>query len=170
MKRLLSILLIIAALTAFSGGCLLQHKKNDLPKEAVVAVKTLEKLQAATEVGVSFSNYQALLIEAKAAVNAASRMLPPARPAGDDYSTDALKASLSDNLNKAIDSYADAQTAWDEKLHGRSLSPDKEPGKSLIPKYKLKTSDPEEAMQLFWYMAKLYTLSATGGVNTLKGE
>lgn len=67
--------------------------------EAVeTALKSLRKLQAATEVGVSLTSYQNRLIDTKADVDEALRSIPP--------------GSISNAIQTAMQSYQDASTFW----------------------------------------------------------
>jgi len=64
----------------------------------VEALRTLRKIQAATQVGINFSEYGKLVVEAKAAVNDALPILK--------------EPSLKQALQGAMEAYADALTAW----------------------------------------------------------
>ena len=68
-----------------------------------------------------------------------------------------------------MDAYAAAQSAWQEKIAGRMLSAETEPGKSIWGEFKLETTDPEEAMQAFWQLADLYTLASSDAISALDG-
>jgi len=70
------------------------------------AIKALEKIDAATEVGLNKIKYSDLLIDAKAAVNQANSILP--------------KGKLRDELNAAVESYTDAGFFWDGKVISQS--------------------------------------------------
>ncbi|HEV7889070.1 MAG TPA: hypothetical protein VGP08_00455 [Pyrinomonadaceae bacterium] len=85
--------LTIFSLLAACGG--LSSKQ-----EAAIAnaMKALQKLNAATEIGVNYQSYQPLLIEAKAQVNDAESVLPD--------------GELKSELSAAMDAYADAGDAW----------------------------------------------------------
>ncbi len=71
-------------------------------KETTEAVAALQKLQAATQVGVNYQTYGQLLIEAKAKVNEAVKSLPD--------------GELKTEMSGAMDSYADAATVWASRL------------------------------------------------------
>lgn len=64
------------------------------------ALKSLRRLQAATEVGVSYVDYSSRLIDVKADVSDNLDNLP--------------NGQLKQKLNAAMDAYADARTAWGE--------------------------------------------------------
>jgi hypothetical protein len=123
--------------------------------EAREALESLRKLQAATQVGVSYQQYRQLLIDAKAKTNAASSALPD--------------GTLKTALNKAVDAFVDAGNVWGAKVGGDNrLHKGWGPGKTLISKYSLPVEnfystpeyrrpqiDPESinadtALQLIW--------------------
>lgn len=113
---------------ALSIVCMLASCSAKYPSEARDALEALRKVQAATQVGVNYQQYGQLLIDAKAKTNAASLALPD--------------GPLKNEFKGAIDAYADAATAWDTKFNSDRLFKDKlftdwDPGRSLIPKYKL---------------------------------
>lgn len=90
------------------------------------AVKALRKLEASTQVHPSYTQYNALVIDAKAEVNEVARVLPD--------------GELKSHLNGAIEAYADAATAWSamgESLHGSYLSNRDEPGTTLSKRYEI---------------------------------
>lgn len=101
-----------------------QTKGKSVPPAAIDAVKSLRKIEAATQVSVSYLQYSQLVIDAKAQVNEASSVLPD--------------GELKSEINAAMDAYADAGLPWHEQIQGSSiLYKDLEPGKTLIPKYSL---------------------------------
>src|SRR2546423_328903 len=133
------IFLTIFSLLAACGG--LSSKQKEA---AANAMKALQKLNAATEIGVNYQNYQPLLIEAKTQVNEAESILPD--------------GELKSELSAAMDAYADAGDAWgafirygkgDEESFLRLNNP--EPwmpategqaiARRLKEKYKLQTTD-----------------------------
>ena len=80
---------------------------TDAQKSAAsTALKSLRKLGAATEIGVSAPDYQNRLIDAKADVNEALRNLPDGK--------------LKINIDDAMQAYVDASTFWNESLQGKS--------------------------------------------------
>jgi hypothetical protein len=116
------------------GACDQSQQKNS----ARNAIKALRKLEAATQVHPSYTQYNGLVIDAKSEVNEAVRDLPD----GD----------LKRNLNGAIESYTDGATAWlamGEKLNGSYLSNRDEPGKSLSKKYGIDLDPVKVAMQKY---------------------
>lgn len=87
------------------------------------AMKALRKLDAATQVGVNFVNYQPLVIDARAKVDEAVSLLPIEQ--------------LKSELRSAIDAYADAASAWNDALTSEHLIISQPPGDSLARKYGL---------------------------------
>ena len=89
------------------------------------ALTALRKIQAATQVSVSYHDYGQLLIEAKIRVNDAARTLP--------------KGPARDELQAAMEAYGDSGRVWGSKLETNNpwFNADGEPGKTLIPKYGL---------------------------------
>lgn len=172
LKRLNLIFPIFLTLLFIVGSIVFLLSRRDRParppEEAKIALKSLQKIKAATEVGVSYMNYQQLVIAAKAEVNAASSKLPSALPKSDGtYDLKDYPSKLRYELNEAMDAYADAQRMWEEKNAGRKLSLDTEPGKTLLPKYKLTTTDPDDALQILWEIGNISTLSSEGAINIL---
>lgn len=122
-------------------------------KETTEAVAALQKLQAATQVGVNYQTYGQLLIEAKAKVNDAMKSLP--------------EGELKTEMSGAMDSYADASTVWGIKIDRHNLYGDNsEPDKTLIAKYSIPvepakygsppSADPTKAMQIIWLRADIH--------------
>ena len=73
------------------------------------AVSSLNKLEAATQVGVAKSEYRSLLIEAKAKVKTAEKDLD--------------SGSLKRHLSNAISAYQAAATIWDDGFFRRDVVP-----------------------------------------------
>jgi|CXWL01.1.fsa_nt_gi hypothetical protein len=69
------------------------------------AISALAKINAAVEVGVNFQQYGGLLIDAKAAVNEASRVLK--------------KGKLLDAILETSSNYTDAMEVWNNKIQYR---------------------------------------------------
>lgn len=112
---------LVLSLAALGLGC-----QRAGEAEAREAVKALLKIQAAHQAGVSYMNYQTLLIEAQAKVNEASAKMPD----GD----------LKRQMQGAMEAYVDAGKLWERKVRGHSyLYSEMEPGKTLIPKYRFAT-------------------------------
>lgn len=136
--------LLIIALVLLTG-C------NSKQKEATAkAVESLKKVQAGTQVGVNYSNYGQLLIDAKAKVNEASTLLP--------------NGKLKDELNATMDAYQDAGQVWNEKIQQHDLYSGFGIGQGLIEKYSIPTTDAaykpagltassDLAMQVIWMAA-----------------
>lgn len=95
---------------------------------ALAALKSLNKLQAATEVGVSYVDYSSRLIDVKAEVSDNLENVPDGQ--------------LKQKINSAMDAYADARTAWGEIIeYGYwDVLKDAETGK-IVSKYKLDEGD-----------------------------
>src|ERR1700759_4072160 len=91
--------LSIISLTIFSFLVACGGLSSKQKTAAANAMKALQKLNAATEIGVNYQNYQPLLIEAKTQVNEAESVLPD--------------GEVKSELNAAMDAYADAGDAWE---------------------------------------------------------
>jgi hypothetical protein len=138
------ILVVVAGLFSACGG-------SSLKRDPTIngAIKALRKIEAATQVGVNFQQYGQLLIEAKVQVNEALEKLPD--------------GELKNELKAAIEAYFDARQVWSNKIQSKMVLLDTEPGKTVIPKYSLRTTkeslgrletDPDQAMQTIWRAAK----------------
>lgn len=116
--RLLAVpALVVAYLLTACGG--LSAKQQAAASDAVTA---LRRLEAASQVKPSLAQYNQLVIEAKARVNEASAVLPD--------------GELKQELNAAMEAYGDAAVAW-AAMQRTFLTDDREPGKTLGPKYGL---------------------------------
>lgn len=93
------ILISVSALSVFLVSC-----AKAPTKETTDAVAALQKLQAATQVGVNYQTYGQLLIEAKAKVNDAVKSLP--------------EGELKTEISGAMDSYATRPQFGAERLKG----------------------------------------------------
>jgi hypothetical protein len=108
------------------------------------ALTSLRKIKAATEVGVNYQQYGLLVIDAKAKVNEASRVLP--------------KGDLNNELNATMEAYADALQGWQMKITSL-LWVDREPGKTFVRKYSIPldppttTIAPDNAVPIIWRVA-----------------
>ena len=114
------------------------------------AIADLKKIEAAVQVGVNYQQYGMLLIDAKDKVNKANAVLH--------------ESELKNELNSAIDAYADASQAWSVKINSGFLRTDRESDATLIKKYSLKQftlgtsstsstkmyADANDAMQIMW--------------------
>jgi hypothetical protein len=139
------VVMVVSLLVACGGS---SSKQDPAVNEAI---KALRKIEAATQVGVNFPQYNQLLIEAKAQVNEASAKL-----------TD---GELKRELNLAMEAYVDAGQVWNNKIQQRLFLPNIEPGKTIIPKYSLKTqinflgqpeANMDAALQTIWAAAKTH--------------
>lgn len=121
-KRRPCMITVIAAVLCWltaCGGLLTQQKTT--ANEAIMA---LRKLEAASQLKTSqYREYSQLVIEAKARVNQAAALLPD--------------GELKNELNATMEAYGDAATAWAAMLGNNYLRADREPGKTLGPKYSL---------------------------------
>jgi hypothetical protein len=127
------------------------------------ALKSMNKISAATEVGVNYPQYGQMVIEAKAQVNEAVAVLPD--------------GNLKKELNAAMDAYADSMKIWQHKLNNRSLFSDEPDSYTLIQKYSLKTTsfqfqgrpidaaDPAQALQTVWGTARTHLDKASKMLN-----
>lgn len=112
----LVVALAVASLLLTCGGH--SSQQNTAAREAVTA---LRKIEAATQTGVAFANYQPLLIDAKAKVNEASAKLPDGE----------LKRALADAMN----AYTDAFDGWQKTMSGGIMiaaSPSEEQLKNAV--------------------------------------
>ncbi len=140
--------LTLAALVMLSlNACASLSNKQD--PAVSDAIKALRRIEAAVQVGVNFQQYGQLLIEAKSQVNEASAKLPD--------------GELKRELNEAMEAYVDAGRVWNNKIQGYMILADSEPGKTVIPKYSLRTTtesrgrqeaNADEAIQVIWRVAK----------------
>lgn len=150
MKKLICAL----SLSVFLLGCL--NTQPTIPEEAKTAHKALQKLQAATQTGISFNNYAELLIDARAAVNSAEIKLPAASQKilkdGYDFAPEYRLESVNSQMQKAMDAYQAAKTVWWHKITNKNLS-DTPEGKVILSKYAFLVSaetDEDTAIQRFW--------------------
>jgi hypothetical protein len=133
-RRTVTVSLIIFGLVGLFG-C---GQKPGLTTEQVNlykdAVQTLRKIEASTQIGVNAQQYSTLVIDAKAKVNDALRVLP----LGD----------LRNKLSETMDTYTDVMVFWrckfDDSCHQYELPIWQEPWKSLVEKYRIPT-------ETFWY-------------------
>ena len=113
---------IILLFVLVSVSC--SAKRDPGIESAREALEKLQRIQAATQVGVNQVNYVPMLIAAKASVNNASKLLPD--------------GALKKELNEGMNAYEDAAAVWqiEEVIYS-----DSESGRELITKY----SAPEES-------------------------
>lgn len=121
MRRLLTLLAVLSLLMV---GC---STRQRYPQSVHDAVISLKKVQAATQIGMTYEQFSGLVIEAKAKTNDA---LPSLSESG-----------LKDAIQDAIDCYADAVTVWQMKVKGQNLYAYSEPGRTLLTKYSIQVSD-----------------------------
>jgi len=123
------------------------------------AVKLLRKVDAATEVGVSYAQYGPMLIDAQASVNEASTALP--------------EGELKNELKLAIEAYKDAYLAWQITNKqgfitvGQSIPQGIAEGSHLVKKYSIPLTFPndpektslvskEDALNTIWKVARTH--------------
>lgn len=132
--------LALLALTVFVAGCNHGHSP-----EITAAIESLDRVQAATEVGPTYESYSNLVIDAKVKVTAAM--------AAENDET------LRSDLNSALDNYEDAATIWSAYMRGEKLNVRREPGRSILPQYSLTVDDEgniqneREAVKYVWRRA-----------------
>lgn len=152
-SRLLFFLLAISM--SFSAACENKAKKEQQEKDKkeraalTPALKSINKIKAATEVGVNYQEFGKLVIEAKAEANEALQKLPDGKS----------KSLLSDT----IEDYADSLRAWRTKIENTGfVKMDNPTAKSLSQKYGLKPEttygtehfNPDTALQVIWAVAE----------------
>jgi hypothetical protein len=118
------------ALTLLLIACNRGGLSAEQRKLAEDALKALRKVEAATQVGVSYQQYGQLVIDAKAQVNEASAKLPD--------------GELKKELEAAMESYADAQDGWSKcvtkpMLFLTDVETGDETGKRLKQKYNIES-------------------------------
>ena len=148
---------IILFLFVLVAACGPSEQQKAQERAARESLKTLQKLEAATEVGVNKLQYGPMLIEAKAAINEANRLLPNGR--------------LKQELNEAMQVFQDADAVWNSS--SSFINTTSEPGRTIQAKYKLPLYDAgsltslkntfysKEALPLIWPAAKPHLDEAT---------
>lgn len=76
------------------SGCGKSQEQLNRENSIQQSIKALEKIEAATQVGVNKTQYQSLLVDAKTAVNQSNNILP--------------EGELKTELNAAMESFSDA--------------------------------------------------------------
>lgn len=155
-----NVAICVGLLTVFIGYVIWVNQPKKLPDEAKTAHKALQKLQAATQTGVTFFNYEQLLIDAKTAVNVAETKLPVVQSPkvlkdGYDYAEEFRFESVNFQMQKAMEAFLDAKTAWRHKITNTKLA-DTPEGKALLSKYVFLISsndDADAATQKLWSRA-----------------
>jgi hypothetical protein len=135
---------VVLAIAAINAGCVKQQ-----PREVYEALASLRKVQAATQVGVSYMQYGQLLIESKDKTNAALRVLSD--------------GPVKSEIQATMDAYADAGQVWGAKIKSVTLTTVQEPGRTIIARYKLKTTldeldDADKSLQLIWLVADTHLM------------
>ncbi|MDW8466676.1 MAG: hypothetical protein RML35_11070 [Chloroherpetonaceae bacterium] len=126
-----------------------------LPESVLIAMKELRKMQAATEVGITFQAYSTRMIDLKASVDEALRQ--------------DISSELKRELQFAVEAYADALDLWNRQMHTKYPSKDKEEmlreeAKDICEKYGIKEFSPStsgaeilnsrKAIAFIWTFAK----------------
>jgi hypothetical protein len=107
------------------------------------AVDALRKIQAATQVGMTYDQYSGLVIEAKAKTEKSARALPD--------------GPLKIEISNAIDSYTDGVAVWQMQLKGRPLELRDEPGARLLPRYSIQPmTGHQEALKIILQAADVH--------------
>lgn len=125
MRTAVGFTIALLLLACNKGGLSSEQRKS-----AEDALKALRKVEAATQVGVSYQQYGQLMIDAKAQVNEASAKLPD--------------GELKRELEAAMEVYADAQDGWskcatESLLFLKDPKTDDETGKRLKQKYNIES-------------------------------
>lgn len=112
---------IVIALGFLLPGC--APSKQELKRVAAEkAIKSLRKVQAASQVGVTLVVYRSLLIDAQADVNEATRTLSP-------------DGKVSGRLKQAMAAYVDAASFWDLVISGETFYSDVPIGNKMLHEY-----------------------------------
>ena len=90
-----------------------------MPQAVVDAIKSLRRMESATEIGISNQEYSSRMIDLKGDVDEALAQLP--------------EGELRKELTLAIEAYTDALVVWNYKY--AFLTADEEPGQSWAKKY-----------------------------------
>jgi hypothetical protein len=145
-RKLAVCIVLVMWILAACGGLSSEGRKattaEALQKQAAnEALKALRKIEAATQVGVKFEQYQEFVTEAKAQMNEASARLP--------------EGDLKRELTTTMDAYFDAGQVWGKKVEGFDrLYPNSDLGNMLEAKYSLPEDMANDAaMQALWGIA-----------------
>jgi hypothetical protein len=131
-KVLLGIMAVASLLTGCSNNPATQSTPSSssrtqaastAPSSADEAIKALRKIEAATQVGVTYQQYRDLLIDAKAKVNEATATTH--------------SPEFKSELNAAMDAYDDAGTAWGDMLEYDFMETEYEPWHTIQQKYSI---------------------------------
>lgn len=151
---ILGFLIFSTLLTACSG---LSAKQKTAAENAI---KALRKVEAATQVKVSYGQYSQLMIEAQAQDNEALTALPD--------------GELKKEIGLAMEAYKDAQTAWKSSFSQSGYIAkgyaSAQGGVDVIQKYSIPVGNsgllsPEEALPHIWKVAKDHTDRASSLVD-----
>ena len=175
MKSVILTCVLTLSLAALSCGGLTSQQKA-ASREAIAS---LEKIKAATQVGVTWLQYGPLVIDAKSKVNEADSSFAGAGSP--------RAQALCRELDATMDGYSDASAAWQEKISGSAkIWSGFGAGAKLIAKYELPTSpcpgcglgdgaDVDLAMQVIWnkageHLERTVSIANGGALNPEKPE
>lgn len=130
------------------------------------ALKSLRKIAAATDVGVSYSQYGSLLIEAKPEVDEALAVLP--------------ESQFRSDITTAMEAYLDSREAWGEMMAKDKLPLTYGIGKKLVEKYAMAfqtrgdraiiyDSTRDRVVEDLWKHARIYLNSASHELTKVGG-
>jgi hypothetical protein len=162
-------LFLIITLSIFLSGCM--NSQPTVPEEAKTALKSLQKVQAATQMGISLISYEQLLIEAKTYVNIAENKLPPVLSNkvikdGYDFSPEYRLESINYQMQKVMDAYQAARTVWRHKISDKNLS-DTPEGNAVLTNYAFiiaPNTDKDTAIQKLWDRADIHLDNLQKGI------
>lgn len=150
-----NLLLAITATIIMVGCGGLSSSQN---QEVSEAIKALGKVSSAIEIGVNYTEYSELVLEAKSQVNEATAILK--------------QGQIRSELELAIDSFVDARDTWNYALQNQygaefadfqKLYDFTELGKIILPKYSLpKDVLAMTAVQIIWNTGNKHLKQARG--------
>jgi hypothetical protein len=121
--------------------------QQGVPQQAKDANSAIQRLSTFAQSSSHKSTYDHLLDDAKTAVTAADKTLPPAVQSSSNLE------QVSTLLHKSLDEYTDAAIVWQAESDGKSLEQISE-GVRIREKYKLPpNTNPEKARKQIWDLA-----------------
>ena len=154
-----TLLLILASLSG-CGPSEKQRAEERSKAAAANALKSLRKIEAATQVGVNRMQYGPLLIEAKATLNEANAFM--------------IDGDIKRDLNAAMEAFTDASGVWQQEYG--VIQANAEPGLTWQKKYNVPSRestvlgypviDRETTVQLAWKQASQHLDRASAQLNT----
>ena len=140
------------------------NRPKPVPEEAQAAHRTLQRIRAATQTGVTLDNYSQLVIDAKTAVNMAEPKLPAVtteeiKKTGYDFKKEHNLESINSLLQEVMKTYQDAGVAWRSKRTGKNLI-ETEEGKIIQANYNIPNAEMEadNVIQILWGRAEIQML------------